>query len=392
MKKLYNTQNDITSNLRNILKKIIPNIRKTQLNIIPEIIFGMIMSEYVITSDISFHLKDNFSLNLHDSNNKRIYRFLNNKLFNPYEFYENIIKYVISNFKAKHKDNHIHISLDHMFVKEKFTVIMFSLRIGNQGIPLWYRCFKGKFDESSSLAFQDDLIIEGINFYNGLFSSKNFKIIFLADRWFGNHFLIMKHIDYLNQTYVFRTRSDVKIFTFDKKENHKIWKTLDDLKPIKYHSKIFQNAELTNKKYTTNLIISKYDKHNEAWYLLTNSDHRRAVKDYGYRFGTIETIFKNQKSNGFYLEDTKIKNLSAFTTLYSLLSFSVLFLYILGVDYSKNSHSCYKNNKISNISRYKNGIVKRSVSFFHLGLILFKYAFNSLKYVRIPFKLVLYDI
>ena len=139
---------------------------------------------------------------------------LNNKLFNPYEFYENIIKYVISNFKAKHKDNHIHISLDYMFVKEKFTVIMFSLRIDNQGIPLWFRCFKEKFDGSSSLAFQDDLIIEVINFCNELFSSKNFKIIFLADCWFGNHFLIMKHIDYLNQTYVFRTRSDVKIFTF----------------------------------------------------------------------------------------------------------------------------------------------------------------------------------
>ena len=367
-------------------------MHKTQLNIIPEIIFGMIMSESVITSDISSHLKDNFSFNLHDSNNKRIYRFLNNKLFNSYEFYENIIKYVISNFKVKHNDNHIHISLDHMFVKEKFTVIMFSLRIGNQGIPLWFRCFKGKYDKSSAIAFTDDLLIQGINFCNNLFSLKNYKLIFLADRWFANHFLLMKHIDFLNQSYVFRTTSNIKIFTFDKKENHKVWKTTKDLKPYKYHSKFFLNIELTNLKYISNLAISKYDKHKEAWYLLTNSDHRRAVKDYGYRFASIETIFKNQKSNGFYLEDTKIKNLSAFTSLYSLLSFSLLFLYIIGVDYSKNSNSRYKNSKISNISRYKNGTLKRSVSFFHLGLILFKSAFNSLKFVSIPFRLMLYDI
>ena len=42
MSKLYNTQKEITTKIAKFLKDSIPNIRKTQLKIIPNIIFGMI--------------------------------------------------------------------------------------------------------------------------------------------------------------------------------------------------------------------------------------------------------------------------------------------------------------------------------------------------------------
>ena len=42
MTKLYNTQAQITNKIREFLKISISNLRKTQLNIIPEILFGMI--------------------------------------------------------------------------------------------------------------------------------------------------------------------------------------------------------------------------------------------------------------------------------------------------------------------------------------------------------------
>ena len=46
----------------------------------------MILSKFVVASDISKHLKDDFSLIQHDSVIKRIRRFFKNKLFNPYFF------------------------------------------------------------------------------------------------------------------------------------------------------------------------------------------------------------------------------------------------------------------------------------------------------------------
>lgn len=55
-------------------------------------------------------------------------------------------------------------------------------------------------------------------------------------------------------------------------------------------------------------------------------------------FGSIEFIFKNQKSNGFYLESTKMRNIHAFATLFGILCIAILWLTILGCDYSKNKN------------------------------------------------------
>lgn len=61
---------------------------------------------------------------------------------------------------------------------------MITMRIGSQGIPLWFRCFKDKDDPE---AFKEELLIEGINYIHHLFS-KDFDLIFLADRWFNSTF------------------------------------------------------------------------------------------------------------------------------------------------------------------------------------------------------------
>ena len=72
---IYNTQEEIASKFILLLKKIIPDIRKTVLNILPYILIGMLASESLVASDISKSLKDNFSLVQHDSVVKRIRRF-----------------------------------------------------------------------------------------------------------------------------------------------------------------------------------------------------------------------------------------------------------------------------------------------------------------------------
>ena len=80
--------------------------------------------------------------------------------------------------------------------------------------------------------------------------------------------------------------------------------------------------------------------------------------------------------------------------MYTLVCFSTLFLTILGTDYSKNSR-CYKKVKITTHKFFiEDGIrIKRRVmSLFNTGLTLFHLAFNSSKYIGIPFTFTLYDI
>ena len=201
MNKVYNNQNDFASEMKNFLLNVNPNIRKTQLNIIPFISLGMILSESSVASDIAKTLKDDFSLVQLDSVIRRIKRLFKNKFFDPYLFYHDIIKYIISNYKPKHSDNRVHLTFDHMFSHDNYTVFMISMRIGKQGIPLWFRCFKN-FNNSS--AFDECLLKQGISYVSSLFDS-SYKLVFLADRWF-NSTTLLQHIDSLGHTYCIRLK------------------------------------------------------------------------------------------------------------------------------------------------------------------------------------------
>ena len=127
MNSIYNTQAQIASNISKFLKNVNHNIRKTQLNIIPFIIIGMINSESTVSIDIAKNLKDSFSFVQIDSIVKRIKRLYTNKFFNPYEFYDSVIRHVISTYKKKHKDRRVHIIFDHMFSHDNYTVFMISM-------------------------------------------------------------------------------------------------------------------------------------------------------------------------------------------------------------------------------------------------------------------------
>jgi len=77
--------------------------------------------------------------------------------------------------------------------------------------------------------------------------------------------------------------------------------------------------------------------------------------------------------------------------MYTMACIVVLFLTILGTEYSKNS-KCYRNEKIVTHKVYKNKGKVRVMSLFRIGLTLFHRAVNSTKYIRLPIRFILYDI
>ncbi len=384
MNRIYNTQDEIASKIKQTLLTILPNIRKTQLKIIPYILIGMILSESVVASDISKHLKGDFSLVQHDSVIKRIRRFFLNKLFDPYFFYGKIIRYVISNYKKKHPDRRVHIVFDHMFSKNNYTVFMITMRIGKQGIPLWFKAFEG---HEGSEPYEEEMLKEGISYVSNLFDS-SYDLIFLADRWF-NSTSLMQHIENLGHTFVIRLKKNIKVLVYDKKEGHKIWKWMSDLQSYEHHANWYEDIIISDKHYKVNIAISQRHGVDDYWIIVTNGNPKLAIKDYGYRFGSIECVFKNQKSNGFYLENTVNASLKYFESLYCMACVGVLFLTILGADFTKNSKS-YKNVKLSTQRTKKTKY--RNKSLFNTGLTLFHRAYNSSRYVRLSFRFILYDI
>ena len=129
MNKLYNTQENLARDLARFFQKV-TKIKKPQLKIIPYIILGMIESESVVTTDIVKKLKGNFSLVNPFSTVRRLERFFNHPKFDIYQFYHEIISHVISNYTPKHKE--IHICMDHMYCRDDFTILVFSIKIDKQ--------------------------------------------------------------------------------------------------------------------------------------------------------------------------------------------------------------------------------------------------------------------
>lgn len=294
MSKLYNTYSDCSTNFDNFFYNIDNSLSKNQRNFLGDFFSSLLSSNSINFDKIALSLSTKYSHINFDSILKRISRFLNNNNNNFHFLFDNVIKHILSNYRVKHPDNRIFISFDHMFVKNKFTVFALSLKIGKQGLPIYFSSFEGKGKDGFGDAFKLDEIKSALLYIHNLFKSINpdFQIVFLADRWFGNFFPLFNFINnVLKDYFVFRCKDNFKVFYYNEKENHKIWCSIHDLPSLVYHSSFFYNLEFTKRKYKYNLTICKSDNHKERWFLISNIDPTRAKKFYAYRFGGIETIF-----------------------------------------------------------------------------------------------------
>lgn len=143
-------------------------------------------------------------------------------------------------------------------------------------------------------------------------------------------------------------------FSFYNKNGFLVSQHLRDIKPISQRSKVLTDVFFTRKLFKTNIVVPTYTNHSNSdiWYIVTNDDPHRATKNYSYRFGSIECIFKSQKSNGFRLESTNTQKIEHFISLFTVMCIALVWLTIIGVDYVKNKHHYFIN--IRDVHKHKN--------------------------------------
>lgn len=361
MSKVYNTQESLASSLAKFFKKIFPSITKPQLKIIPYIILGMIESESVVTTDIIKKLKGKFNQVQTSSTVRRLERFFNSLNFNIYDLFQAVVSYMISKHEFTNKN--IYIALDHTGCLDHFTILLFTVKIGKQGIPIWFRCFKGK---NPPEALKHDVIKEGIVYTYNLLKDKAENIIFLGDRWFCQYKL-MKLINEMEGYYCFRAKKDITIYVPNYGETVG---RIGDIKPKEKEEQIYEDVWVMQHRYITNLVVSRKEG-KDCWHILTNWKSEEAIESYNYRFGMIEFVFKNGKSNGFYLESTKMRNIRAFTTMFGVMCIALIWITILGVNYS-NTEEKKRRIKIKDKRR-----MGRIFSYFNTGLMYFNILYNT---------------
>lgn len=397
MNKLYNDKNIIVKELWNFFGKIDFIFTKPQLKILPILLSSIILSENITTADISKVFIDNSFLSNDSSIQKKIWRFFNNPRFDGISFFNNSIKYIIHNLKSL-RHNKLVVVMDHMFMKNNFVTLMFTLKIGKQSIPIWFKCDKTKSNRHHEIdeltkkwLFSEKIIFSAIDDVINLLSPFNTKITFLADRWFCN-LKMMKHINDKGHFFCIRAKvnSNIRFLMYDKKEKHEIYINFSDLPIWKHKSLYYRDIPFGSFKFKCNLSIARSKLSDDPWFILSNIEPNQALREYTHRFGAIECLFKNQKSNGFNLEKTKTRNLHAYENLYSLVCFACVWLTILGADYTKNYSKVKHKLNIRFVKRDKNNKPIRILSLFNLGLTIFRRCYNSYINYKIKTNMQLY--
>lgn len=258
MNKLYYNFQNFSTNFDDFFYKIDPTLTKNQRNFLSDIFTSILSANSINFDKLALQLSCKHHSIQFESILKRISRFLNNDNYNFHLLFDNLISYIFSSFKVKHDDNRVFLSFDHMFVKEKFTVFMLSIKIGRQGLPIYFNVYPGKHKPNYGDAFKINHIKKSLSYVHHLIKNidPNIQIVWLADRWFGNLFPLFNFIHKtLNDNFVFRCKDNFKIYFFDKKEGHKIWTDIHHLPSYIHHSSFFENLEFTRKKYKYNLVL-----------------------------------------------------------------------------------------------------------------------------------------
>ena len=387
MYKLYNefknlstTDGKIYNNIRNFFNEFHPRVHATFITFLPFLISILMQKESVIFIDLASFIAPIYNIQI-TSAERKIRRFLKSKKNNFYYFYDLFINKLISNFSIKH-NNKVHIAYDHMHISDKYTILLFALRIGKVGIPIWFRCFK--YNDSD--AFQYNLFIEGIDYCHNLLKkyNKDCDIVFLADRFWGAHTKVMEHINSIGDTYYIRAKGNLLVYLYDEKTETVTTNHLSDL-PTHKHSSVF-----TKNRYKVNLAISNTKDHKEPYYIITNANPSTAIKEYSKRFGTAEFNFKNEKTNGFFLEETQLQDLKSLEGLFTCVCIAQVLLTILGIDFSKNN-GCFNDIKITT-TKLSSGKRIRIYSYFHIGLLIISYTIKSIKPINLFKRIILYDV
>ncbi len=216
--------------------------------------------------------------------------------------------------------------------------------------------------------------------------SENINIIFLADRWFDKC-VLMKYIEEIGATYCIRVKSRLTFYIHNYGE---IAGYTKDVPPKEKEEQYFERVTIVRHGYDTKMAVSKLEGHQEAIYVLTNGKVEDGIKNYSYRFGSIECMFKNQKSNGFRLESTKMKNAQSFKTMFGIMCVAMLWLTILGTEYTEKEGK--EKNDIKIKFYKKKDKRKRIISLFNTGLMYFNLCFNSYGIPKIRCDFILYEV
>lgn len=302
--------------VKSLISNIFPVLRKTQRENLSLGIFGLVMTQSGLMSEIvrGFNVDKIYKHQL-----KRFWRFLSNPRIKPERLMEFWINFCLRKFCP---GKEIIVALDWTTLPGNVQCLMLALPYHGRAIPLYWQMLPYSQIKNSQNRLEEGLIAKVLN----LLPVKK-RLILTADRGFGRasfvSFLLKKDVEF-----VLRVRSDVRV----KLKNNRalilraFGKTLKPEVPVWFDSVSYRDDGIVQKINLAAVVATGSD---DPWFLVTNlKSLNKTIETYKLRF-QIEEWFKDLKHQ-IGITDLQTKNLMRIRRLLFTACVSYAFLMLVG--------------------------------------------------------------
>lgn len=255
---------------------------------------------------------------------RRFSRWLENERIQEHKLYGPLIQQALTEWG----DTKLYLALDTTKLWEKYCIIRISIIYRGRAIPLVWQVIEHK---SSKVAFEvyKKVLRRGVQ----LLLPFKCEIIFLADRGFADTKLI-EYLSKLGWQWRIRIKGSFWIY----RNGHTPCKAAS-VTPACGKAIYWHNVSVTKQQVgPLHIAFARDPKSKMFWIVLSNTPTDPSTfQDYGLRFD-IEESFLDDKSNGFQLESSFLRNSSALSRLCFILAISTLYLVSQGVVVSQQGH------------------------------------------------------
>jgi hypothetical protein len=259
------------------------------------------------------------------STQRRFSRWMHNARIHPTYLYGPLITWALSEWN----DEIIYLSFDPTMLWNRFCVMRLSVVYRGRAIPVIWRVLEHG-SSSVKLAVYQDLLKKAAGFM-----PPGKKVVFLADRGFGDHQLM----DYVRYTlrWEFRIRLKPKCLFHAPGLG---WKQFQNYALKPGEALLFQQIRLFKRHpvENVNVVFAREATSGELWLIVSSEPvSLQTLQEYGLRFD-IEENFLDDKSNGFDWEKSGLRDPLALSRLCLVLAVTTLYLTLQGTAIVETAH------------------------------------------------------
>ncbi len=253
---------------------------------------------------------------------RRFSRWMNNANVRVADVYAPIIKDALSEWGQET----IYLAFDTTMLWNQFCRISLSVVYRGRAVPLAWLVIKHP-SSMVSVSHYEDLLRQA-----AALLPPNVKVVLLADRGFAD-VKLLKLCGELNWRYRIRIKGNFVIYQGGKRIG-----SVSSQVPNRGDCRFFMNVSITAGHFgPVHLALARHSVNGEFWYVVSDElTSMTTFNEYGLRF-SIEEQFLDEKSNGFKLAHSSIRNEKALTRLCLVLACAIVFLVAQGTQVVKEN-------------------------------------------------------